>query len=449
MTLRLIRLGAVMAWSFAAALSLTSPTAARAPSIPSIDAPELAHLGQYAVGLKRFDLTQPGQADLTKLDPKTGVAPVSDRVLPISLWYPAQASPGAQPVSYSAGLTPEKPDQAPVPVRAEGIAVLDAAPVKGQRFPLVILSHGYGGAPEAMTWVAENLASKGYVVAAISHRDPPYGDPRGFLGPVLRRSLDQAFVARTLLARIKGGDAVLAGLVDSDRVALIGYSMGGYGVLTEAIGGFDPAGAPAHMLPSPYIGPYLPAGDRRGEEPIPGLKAVVAISPFTGLPGAPAFSPATLGAIQTPLLLIVGDRDHTVGFAGVKNVFDQAVHAPRRLLVFREGDHNIGMNPATLGDENSLWALDWFEDPVWRKDRTIGVSLHMITAFLDRYVKGDESKAAYLDPAVPRSDDGVWPADKAGAYDAYSSGAAPITAWKGFQRGHSSGLELLRGDPAP
>ncbi|HEY2661519.1 MAG TPA: dienelactone hydrolase [Caulobacteraceae bacterium] len=421
----------------------------RPPSAPSVDAPELAHLGPYAVGLKRFDLTQAGQVDLAHLDVASGAAPVGDRVLPISLWYPAQALVGAATVAYEGALPAEKPSEPAVRISASGVAVLNAAPVKGQRFPLIILSHGYSGAPEAMTWLAENLASKGYVVVGISHRDPPYGDPRSFAGPLLRRPLDQAFVARTLLTRVKGGDAFLSSLIDPERVALIGYSMGGYGVLTEAAGGFDPAGAPAQQLPRRYIGPYVPGGAQRDDLHIDGLKAVVAISPYTGRPGAPVLSPQAYGSIRMPLLLIVGDRDHTVGFAGVKAAFDQALHAPRRLLVFHQAGHSIGMNPAVADDETSLWALDWFDDPVWRKDRIIGVSLHFITAFLDRYVKGDESRAAYLDVSTPESNDSVWPEAQAGAYGAYSLGASPITVWKGFQRVHDDGLELLRGDPAP
>jgi hypothetical protein len=34
-----------------------------------------------------------------------------------------------------------------------------------------------------------------------------------------------------------------------------------------------------------------------------------------------------------------------------------------------------------------LWDQDWFEDPVWRKDRINAINAHCISAFLDRYVK--------------------------------------------------------------
>ena len=91
--------------------------------------------------------------------------------------------------------------------------------------------------------------------------------------------------------------------------------------------------------------------------------------------------------------------------------------------------------------------LDWFEDPVWRQDRIVAINLHMITAFLDRYVKDDASRAAYLDGLTRESTGGEWPASAALPYDAYSPGANGITIWKGFQRGHAEGLELLHATP--
>jgi hypothetical protein len=94
-----------------------------------------------------------------------------------------------------------------------------------------------------------------------------------------------------------------------------------------------------------------------------------------------------------------------------------------------------------------LWDLVWFEDPVWSARRIVGINLHFITAFLDRYVKDDASRAAYLDGLVPESSRGDWPAAEAGAYGTYSSGADGITTWRGFQRQHAEGLELLHAAP--
>ena len=85
-------------------------------------------------------------------------------------------------------------DNAAVPKDLRG-----ATPVAG-RNPLVVVSHGYGNVTAGLSWLGENLASKGYVVAAIRHEDPRYGDRSQFARPMLRRPLDIGFVARTLQA---------------------------------------------------------------------------------------------------------------------------------------------------------------------------------------------------------------------------------------------------------
>ncbi|MBS0388324.1 MAG: dienelactone hydrolase, partial [Proteobacteria bacterium] len=102
--------------------------------------------------------------------------------------------------------------------------------------------------------------------------------------------------------------------------------------------------------------------------------------------------------------------------------------------------------PPTMRD--STWDISWFEDPVWRKDRIIAINLHMITAFLDRYVKGDDSRAAYIDGLVPESTAGTWQAPPGTPYGARSPGSSGITLWKGFQRDYAEGLELLHRDAA-
>jgi hypothetical protein len=64
---------------------------------------------------------------------------------------------------------------------------------------------------------------------------------------------------------------------------------------------------------------------------------------------------------------------------------------------------------------------------------------------LDEYVKDDSSRAAYLNVKVGESSDGAWPPTvPPPAYDAYSPGAGDVTVWKGFQRNHAEGLELLQ-----
>jgi hypothetical protein len=72
----------------------------------------------------------------------------------------------------------------------------------------------------------------------------------------------------------------------------------------------------------------------------------------------------------------------------------------------------------------------------------MAIEAHFITAFLDRYVKGDMSRAAYIDGLVPNSNDGSWAGAPPGRYAGYSPGAPATTLWKGFQPNKASGMSL-------
>jgi predicted dienelactone hydrolase len=408
------------------------------PSRYGVDAPELAHLGKFAVGVRTLHLVQRHQADVLAYDAAKGEAPWVDRDLTVDLWYPAHSAATARRVVYTAQL-PSEPPAAPARFSIPGIAVRDAPP-EGSHLPLVIVSHGYSNDPLAMTWLTENLASKGYVVAAIHHEDPPITDRTRFAGPLLRRPLDIAFVAETLQRRLAADQ-----LVDPARTALIGYSMGGYGVLTAAGATLDPDGGAVKLVPGGLMLPYARGGALSASIVVKGLRAVVAISPAGGGTLA-AWGAQGVSAIAVPLLLIAGNNDHTVDYAsGARAIFDQANGAHRYLLTYKEGGHAIGLSPVPDSMRRLLWDQDWFEDPVWRKDRITAINAHFITAFLDRYVKGDEGRDAYLNVPVTESDLGVWPAvTPPPAYGAYSPGIGNVTVWKGFQRNHASGLEFLQ-----
>jgi predicted dienelactone hydrolase len=427
------------------ALLLTASTvtpaavAAEAPSRPGVDAPELARLGPFAVGVRTVTLVQHDQPDVLAFDPQTGSAPRRDRALTVDIWYPALATRGARPETYSATL-PAEPPAPPAKFSIPGIAVRGAAAVAGHH-PLVVVSHGYSNATVALSWLTENLASKGYVVAAIRHEDPPITDRAKFVEPLLRRPLDIGFVTRSLQ-----GSLAAEGLVDPARTALVGYSMGGYGVLTSAGAPLDPAGRAVQGMPGGLLRPYALGGSDRAAILVDGLKAVVAISPAGATFGV--WPDAGLAALTAPLLLIAGDCDRTVDYAtGARAFFDRATGVQRYLLTFKGGGHAIGLDPVPDAMRGRLWDFDWFEDPVWRKDRIIEVNLHVITAFLDLYVRGDASRAAYLDGLVPESAAGQWPAGSSAPYDAFSPGSDGITVWKGFQRRHAEGLELLARPP--
>jgi predicted dienelactone hydrolase len=416
--------------------------AAEPPSRPGIDAPELARLGPFAVGVRLVRLVQHDQPNVLKFDSATGVTPREDRTLAVDVWYPAAPVRDAVADTYHATL-PSEPPAPPAEFSVPGLAFRDA-PAAAGKFPLVIVSHGYSNATVALSWLTENLASKGYVVAAIRHEDPAITDRSAFPQPWLRRPLDIAFVAREL-TRSKAADPQ----VDPTRVALIGYSMGGYGVLTAAGATIDPAGpVAAKLVPGGLLLPYARGGSARDAVIVANVRGVVAISPAGG-GMLPAWGNG-IADIQVPLFLIAGDSDRTVDYpSGALAFFSATKRAPRYLLTYKGGGHAIGLNSAPEAMRGRLWDLDWFEDPVWRKDRIIAINLHFITAFLDRFVKGDESRADYLDGLIVESSAGQWPPDKVTQYAAYSPGDDRITTWKGFQRNHAAGLEMRHSAPEP
>jgi predicted dienelactone hydrolase len=439
--MRVIMLGILM-FAGGATVVFEPLRAGEIPSQYGVDAPELAHPGQFSVGFRQLTLTQRDQADVLAFDPAKGTAPHRDRVLAVDVWYPAMLKAGATPVVYQAAL-PAEPPAPPVSFSVPGVAVRDAA-AAGTGFPLVIVSHGYSNDPAAMTWITENLASKGYVVAAIHHDDPPITDYAKYGEPFLRRPLDIAFVAESLRNSLAAEH-----LIDPSRLALIGYSMGGYGVLTAAGAPLDGTGLLARFIPAPLLQPYLKGGPRQDDLKVKGLKAVVAISPAGGGPGA-VWGSDGLSAIKTPLLLMAGNADRTVNYAtGARSFFDSVTHAQRYLLTFKDAGHSIGLGRPPEAMRTRLWDQDWFADPVWDKERVNAIEVHFITAFLNRYVKGEEGYAAYLNVPVTESSEGIWPSTvPPQAYDAYSPATGEITVWKGFQRKHAEGLELLRATAA-
>lgn len=409
------------------------------PSVYGPDSPALARLGPHAVGVVTITLVEHAQVDVLAYNPRTHSAPKRNRSLVVDIWYPARPEPGVRRAVYSAAFRSEPPAP-PAHFTIPGIAVR-GAPFSGGPYPLVIVSHGYSeNAPAALSWITENLASKGYVVAAIDHHDPSVAQ---FAGPVLRRPLDIAFVAQTLQRTLAEKH-----WIDPRRTALIGYSMGGYGVLTAAGAILDPHSPMAKAVPGGLLLPYCRGGALQRSIDVAHLRAVVAISPAGGPPWN-AWGAHGLAGIHVPLLIINGDRDRTVGYrrAGLR-VFKGAVHAPRYLLTFEEAGHDIGLDPAPRQMRNSLWNISWFQDPVWDTRRVNAINTHFITAFLDLYVKKEKAFAAYLDVRVVHAGHGVWPHDHA-RFGQYSPGTGDITVWKGFQRSFAVGLTLQRAIAKP
>src|SRR5262249_8982610 len=75
---------------------------------------------------------------------------------------------------------------------------------------------------------------------------------------------------------------------------------------------------------------------------------------------------------------------------------------------------------------------EFFDEPVWRKDRITAINQHFISAFLDLTLKGDQAKRAFLHATPEKSNDGQWPVKQGESTGARLSEGGNY--WKGFPR---------------
>lgn len=393
------------------------------------DMPALAAPGAYPVGVLTQTLIEKNQPDLVASALSSGKPVLADRALPLTVWYPAiRPAAGAPTVRYT---MPDAPAAAKPPAWTSykaGTAYPDAKPAPGKAFPLVVISHGYRNWATSFSDLAENLASKGYVVVSIDHHDlepVTLKTPQlSFATTVATRVSDQRFVIETLTKT--AGQGPLRGVYDPGNIALIGYSMGGFGALATMGAGLDPDGQLAKMVPPGLIEGFTDKDPGFAAGLPKGVKAMVAFAPWGGAPPLRAWNTEGLARITVPSLLIVGDHDDVSGYAdGVAWLYDSMRSADRTLLVYENARHNIardGTPPSLVGDVSSV---ERFEEPVWRRDRILAINRHFITAFLDARLKGDTASGAYL--AAPATKDADWP---------------------GFPRRWSLGLQLRHDAPA-
>ena len=407
---------------------------------PPGERPELARIGALGVGTLVEDIALRPRARITTLGAVTGNLPVENRSLKVRIWYPASVTGASKRILYSHDL--QLPGKPLFKISSQGVAVDGAAVVSGKRFPLILLSHGYGGWSEYSSQLAELLVTKGYVVAAINHNDLPFDGTRSFLisfGSVLMdRAEDQRQVLAAILKRAATDKTGFASVVDAQKIGLIGYSMGGYGALSTAGASYDPKSKTISQLPESAKAVALASDPAMAAR----IKAVVLLAPWGGQPDSRVWTQQSLAAVKAPVLMISGDHDDVVNFKqGVSWIFDHLSGTERRMLVYREARHNIAGNPVPVDDETDFQTLEFFTEPVWRTERLVRINQHFISAHFDAVLKGDASKAAYLNMPTAKAGDGNWPSKPGDQWGGTFAGADQPQHWRGFQRRWALGLE--------
>ncbi|HUQ86204.1 MAG TPA: dienelactone hydrolase family protein [Vicinamibacterales bacterium] len=405
-------------------------------------APELAPYGPHDIGVRTIQVTDKNRPDILNIK-EAGPIVRYDRTLTLEVWYPATLAAGQRAGGEYRVITRDPAVMATL----YGKAVRDAQVKSGARYPLVIISHGYPGNRFLMSHMGENLASKGFVAVSIDHKDSTYDDQKAFASTLYNRPFDQLFVLNEIDRLSKAGsNSFLAGLVDASRAGIIGYSMGGYGVVNVIGGGYTAESAAGGQAPPNKMllerGAANPDYQKARD---PRIKAAIAIAPW-GMQGG-YWDAEGLKGIRTPVMFVGGSADDVAGYEkGTRAIYQGAVNADRYLLTFINANHNAAAPiPAPAEMYASAGAdranpFTHYADAVWDTARMNNIFDHFATAFFSLHLKDEKSMQAYLD-VVPNGKDAVYAIDRDGK---------PMPShnyWKGFKRATAVGLVLEHATP--
>jgi predicted dienelactone hydrolase len=236
------------------------------------------------------------------------------RPLAAAVWYPAAVGSRESEWRvdiFNAGWNAQKAPLSPSPTKR----------------PLIVLSHGTGGGAAGLAWLAEMLASNGYIVAAVNHHGNTAAEPSYQLQGFMlwwERARDISVLIDKLLA-----DSQFAAHIDPSRIGVAGFSLGGYTALATvgvrlAYQQWKSFCASQPVEPSCNLPPEAPFAmadvkrlldhDDRVKEAVshshesfrdPRIRAAFAIAPALG----PAMTKASLADVTVPVRIIVGSND--------------------------------------------------------------------------------------------------------------------------------------------
>lgn len=225
--------------------------------------------------------------------------PTRGRPVIIEVWYPTATVQGTldQPQDLDMGWVHPK-------------AIRNAELPEG-KLPLIMVSHGNGGDRRDMSWLAERLVQKGYIVAAVEHHgnSSAYYDAKTSLR-FWDRSIDISFALTKILE-----DSSLKNKIDQDRIGMIGYSLGGMTGLS--IAGAEAKNAKEIALQVQKYRKELNTEiiESTDFEPSkknyrdPRIKAVALFCPATFV-----YPNESLKSVKVPVALVASEGDEVVSF---------------------------------------------------------------------------------------------------------------------------------------
>ena len=339
-----------------------------------------------------------------------------DRELDVEIWYPAAHHTAAKPVVYEV----EALGASVARLRSPTGAQRDVPALrKGGPRPVILLSHGAGSSRFANVSLSEILASHGYIVAAPDHDGHTTADQVWGISDTERaqsaydRPLDLSRVLDGLEARSAGGDPLLGGLVDSDRIAVAGHSFGGRTALALVGAEFDlgrqrkecaAADDDRRCLALPVFAPFATNDAYRYRDER--VKAALLIAPA----GFEFYRAEGVAKVDAPVLVVGARRDQVTPFAERHQPLIESLESQHFMLDLENAGHltatdvcdiveSIGFLGKTFGGSA---ARDGCGEGFMPTRQALDMVSNASLAFLDVFVNGNETAMARLDAALGR-----------------------------------------------
>jgi predicted dienelactone hydrolase len=189
--------------------------------------------------------------------------------------------------------------------------------------PLVVFSHGFGSDYSSGEYLAENLASRGYIVLSMSYPLTNMDAPGGpLVGDVANQPADISFFIDSLLAMDADQDSFLYRRIDTTSIGAMGISLGG---MTTTMAAFHPS-----------------KGDDR-------IKAAISLAGPSAM-----FSERFYQHKELPFLMIAADQDALVNY--VTNAQPVLERVGGATLININGGSHIGFS-------NFATYLRWLNNP--------------------------------------------------------------------------------------
>lgn len=216
-------------------------------------------------------------------------------------------------------MYPTTEQEAPTRLGPYNISLaVEAAPLAGN-FPLVLISHGSGGSHLVYRQLARTLAASGFIVGMPEHPGNNRNDnSRDGTVENLERRPGHLSTALDWFSE----DERFSPLIQTDKIAVIGHSMGAYTALAAA------GGVPTAFSRNE---PLERSRTLTSIESDPRIKALVLMAPALVW-----FRPqGSLNAVNCPILLMVGEKDEITPTAYHAKLVLEGVPDPSR-VIFRE-----------------------------------------------------------------------------------------------------------------